>query len=839
MPYSLDATTVRTWCELALEELGEAREAIDAINVYPVADGDTGTNLYLTVESAAQAVEAVFAAHGAVADAEGPRLPDAVRAMAHGALIGARGNSGTILAQLLRGMAEVLAGSARPGGDPAPSPTQRRRDPGRDVAPPAPGSGMDAGGSGVRPVSGPGVGTDTEPESGGAPDERGVARNSGTDAGIDVRADHGTHTHTHTGAAPGTSRDTVSAPEPPAVGRPGGPEGPADAGGDAPGTAGAGDAQALRRALRRAAESAYRAVAHPVEGTVLTVATAAADAAERAQGSAAVVTRAAYEGAYAALEATTGQLDVLTRAGVVDAGGCGLVAVLRALAGAVSGEMPMGLLGSGSAKAYRTLPTALRTSGAAPRARAGGPGGPEAIGAAASEAAAARAAGFGATTSRAAAPESGSAESGSAVSGRGAAAVASTARLTAPGRTALAPAHPAHSALSGAAVEERSTTPPADAATVGTTAGERGHGSPGPSGFPGDESHRATATPAGCPPGARGPAALSGRLGEGLRTGPAYEVIYLLEADDDAVATLRTRLDALGDSLVVVGGDGLWNVHVHVDDAGAAVEAGLHAGRPYRIRITHFASAAPDRAQDRAPAALAGEARAEYDAAGRERTQRVIIAVVPGEGLAGLCRDAGANVVTARPGEPPASGELVQAIRRAHAREIVLLPNDASLRHTAAAAAEQARAEGMRVALIPTRSSVQGIAALAVHEPGRRFDEDVVAMTSAAGATRYAELAVAERQSWTMAGVCQAGDVLGLVDGDVAVIGPDLTGTAMTVLDRMLAAGGEMVTLVLGSGIPDDLADRLEAHVREHHLAVDTVVYRGGQPSVPLLIGVE
>ena len=122
----------------------------------------------------------------------------------------------------------------------------------------------------------------------------------------------------------------------------------------------------------------------------------------------------------------------------------------------------------------------------------------------------------------------------------------------------------------------------------------------------------------------------------------------------------------------------------------------------------------------------------------------------------------------ARPGEPPASGELVDAIRRAHAREVVLLPNDAELRHTAAAAAEQARTEGVRVALIPTRSAVQGIAALAVHEPDRRFDEDVVAMTSAAGATRYAELAVAERQSWTMAGICQAGDVLGLIDGDVA-----------------------------------------------------------------------
>ncbi|EST33676.1 hypothetical protein M878_12385 [Streptomyces roseochromogenus subsp. oscitans DS 12.976] len=306
--------------------------------------------------------------------------------------------------------------------------------------------------------------------------------------------------------------------------------------------------------------------------------------------------------------------------------------------------------------------------------------------------------------------------------------------------------------------------------------------------------------------------------------GPAYEVIYLLEADDPAVARLRARLDALGDSLVVVGGDGLWNVHVHVDDAGAAVEAGVEAGRPYRIRITHFGL---------------GDAHTGGERLPRERAQRAVVAVVPGEGLAGLYSEAGATTVLARPGEPPASGELVQALRRAHAREVVLLPNDAELRHTAAAAAEQARTEGIRVALIPTRSAVQGIAALAVHEPERRFDEDVVQMTAAAGATRYAEVVVAEHQSWTTAGICQAGDVLGLIDGDVAVIGPDIAATAATVLDRMLQAGGELVTLVVGDEAPETIAEHLEARVRESYLAVDTVVYRGGRQGTLLLIGVE
>ncbi|MEU9672813.1 DAK2 domain-containing protein [Streptomyces parvus] len=574
LPDDLDAVAVRTWCSLALEALGRERAEIDAINVYPIADGDTGTNLYLTVESAAAAVEAVFAAHETGSTA--PATADAVRAMAHGALIGARGNSGTILAQLLRGMAGVLADG--------------------------------------------------------------------------------------------------------------------------------GDAAHLRLALTSAADAARQAVAHPVEGTVLTVAAEAAEAARGEDPDLRTVVTAAYEGARAALARTPEQLAVLGRAGVVDAGGRGLVAVLGALVETVTGQAPV----------------------RGPR--------------------------------------------------------------TASGNAAKAPVTVDGGSVVGLPV---GGTP-----VEGVTDGGLPAGTPSADG------------PLDCP--------------EDGGTGPAFEVIYLLEARDEQVARLRTRLDALGDSLVVVGGDGLWHVHVHVDDAGAAVEAGVEAGRPYRIRITHFATESGHDVRVQA-----------------EPAQRAVVVVVPGDGLAGLCTEAGATTVIARPGEPPASGELVDAIRRAHAREVVLLPNDAALRHTAAAAAEQARTEGVRVALVPTRAAVQGIAALAVHEPDRGFDEDVVAMTAAAGATRYAELAVAERQSWTMAGICQAGDILGLIDGDVAVIGADVPGTARTVLDRMLAAGGELVTLVLGEDVPDTLADTLEEHVREGHLAVDTVVYRGGHQRAPLLIGVE
>ncbi|OEV13064.1 dihydroxyacetone kinase, partial [Streptomyces nanshensis] len=158
---------------------------------------------------------------------------------------------------------------------------------------------------------------------------------------------------------------------------------------------------------------------------------------------------------------------------------------------------------------------------------------------------------------------------------------------------------------------------------------------------------------------------------------------------------------------------------------------------------------------------------------------------------------------------------------------------------TRAAEASRAAASAPRVAVVPTRAAVQGIAALAVHDPERRFDDDVVAMTNAAGATRYGEVTVAERPFWTMAGVCAEGDVLGLVEDDVVVIGDDVAAAASDVLGRMLAAGGEMVTLIVGDGAPPGLADGLEEQVRAGHLGVDTVVYDGRQRSSLLLIGVE
>lgn len=552
MGRATDAALVRRWCRAGLDALGAAREEIDALNVYPVPDGDTGTNLYLTVEAAVRSAEEV-------------RTDDLVaimRAAARGALLGARGNSGVILSQLLRGAAEELARSA------------------------------------------------------------------------------------------GEHADGLV---------------PAD----------------LALALSRAAEMGYAAVAQPVEGTMLTVAREAAAVATSSAGAGRNLVELATATAAAARDAlarTPDQLEVLRRSGVVDAGGRGLTVLYDAFEHVVTGR-------------------------------------------------------------------------------RGA------------------------------------VSPPVEPATgQGPAAGAE-------------------------PPDEPLPVEAGEDLGPG---GPAFEVMFLLEAEDAAVPVLRGALGPLGDSLVVVGGDGLWNVHVHVDDVGAAIEAAVAAGRPYRIRVTHFA--------DRGAAQHVLRHRL---------AERQVVAVAAGDGLAQLFAAAGATVVRTQPTHRPSTGEILEAIRATRCEEVVVLPNDPHVVAAAEAAAGEAGVDGIRVSVLQTTAQVQGLAALAVHDARRGFDADVVSMTTAASLTRHGGVTVAAREAVTSAGVCVPGDVLGAVGGDFVVIAGSPLLAARDVLDRLLAGGGELVTIVTGVDATPELVDELTGALAEGHPEVDVAVHDGGQPRYLLLLGVE
>jgi dihydroxyacetone kinase-like predicted kinase len=294
-----------------------------------------------------------------------------------------------------------------------------------------------------------------------------------------------------------------------------------------------------------------------------------------------------------------------------------------------------------------------------------------------------------------------------------------------------------------------------------------------------------------------------------------YEVQFLLtEATETSVARLRQELSGLGDSLVVVGGDGLFNVHVHVNDVGAAIEAGIEAGRPFQVTVTRFA-----------------------DQVSTDRSARAVVAVAAGAGLAQAFADLGVTVVDGGPTANPSTAELLAAI--GDAREVVLLPNDRNVTAVAQAAAEQARRAGRAVAVVPTRSVVQGLAAASIADPERPFDDDVAAMAAAAGATRWGELTAAVRDAVTEAGPCRVGDVLGLLDRTVVRVGTDVDTVAQELLTRLLEPGGELATVVVGSCADPGVGQRLRSWLSVAYPTVEVVVVQGDQPHYPLLLGVE
>ena len=297
-------------------------------------------------------------------------------------------------------------------------------------------------------------------------------------------------------------------------------------------------------------------------------------------------------------------------------------------------------------------------------------------------------------------------------------------------------------------------------------------------------------------------------------TGLRYEVMYALRgAEPEALDALRLELSRRGESVVVVGDGTVAQVHVHLADAGAAVEAGLVHGALSQIRITGL----PDEPVT---------------------AERAVIAVVAGAGLAETVRSLGGVAVL--PAGPRVTVEELSAAMDRQAGDLVVLPNDMESLELVHHLAEPRRTSGRRIAVIPTVAQVQGLTALAVHEPTADFDSAVVAMSSTAGHTRHGAVTVAETRAMTMAGRCEVGDVLGLLDGDFVEIGTSVRDVAERVITRLTAGGGEVLTLVRGAEAEPDLVEALARELQGRRRGeLEIEIIDGGQRRYPLLVGLD
>ncbi len=311
---------------------------------------------------------------------------------------------------------------------------------------------------------------------------------------------------------------------------------------------------------------------------------------------------------------------------------------------------------------------------------------------------------------------------------------------------------------------------------------------------------------------------------------PQFEVMYLLGGcDAEGADQLRERLDELGESVAiatsgVVGGH---SVHVHTDDAGAAVEAGLVFGNPRRIQISLLTSGTSGLPP------------------GSWTRERAVLAVIDGEGAAELFGDEGACVLRPDPlAEDPTTvitaQQLLRAVVDTGAAQVMVLPNGYVPAEELVAGCTAAIGWGIDVVPLPTGSMVQGLAALAVHEPGRQAVNDGYTMARAAGSARHGAVRVATETALTWAGTCEPGNGLGIAGDEVLIVAPDVASAATGLIDLLLGAGGELITVLIGDGIDADAVESaLHAHVHDRHPGTEVAMYRTGHRGDALLIGVE
>ena len=325
--------------------------------------------------------------------------------------------------------------------------------------------------------------------------------------------------------------------------------------------------------------------------------------------------------------------------------------------------------------------------------------------------------------------------------------------------------------------------------------------------------------------------------GTGTSAETRYEVMYSLTHSDDARADeVRSALRTLGDSVGVVGDGGTgdnarWAVHVHTNDIGTAIEVALPLGRITEIRVTDMldpvgAPAPADHGHD--------HDHGHEDGQGRP-PERTVVAIVPGGPLADLFTEAGAHTVD--PGEN-AEG-VIDAVLAVSADELLVLPNGQLSRAQIGALDAALREVEGQALILPTGSAVQGLSALAVHDPSTTLSLDGFGMADAAAATRHAHLVRAEQDALTMVGRCAAGDLLGVVGHDVALIHTDLVDAVCALAERLLSSGGELVTLLLGEEYDEAATEAALSRLRSRHPDVEVVGYASGPGRVLAHVGVE
>ncbi|WP_276963031.1 DAK2 domain-containing protein [Ferrimicrobium acidiphilum] len=308
-----------------------------------------------------------------------------------------------------------------------------------------------------------------------------------------------------------------------------------------------------------------------------------------------------------------------------------------------------------------------------------------------------------------------------------------------------------------------------------------------------------------------------------------FEVMFSLESGEQQIEAMKTVWSGIGDSIVVVGAEGVYRCHIHTNEIGPSIEAGIQAGRVSDINVTDLIHQIDELSW--VSDGLSLPATAVHD------QQTAVVAVAAGAGVARLFKSFGVqSVVVGGQGKNPSIKELLDAVESANSSSVLLLPNNSNIQ---AAAQSVVSLVDKQVEIIPTLNVLEGFSALMAFDPESDRATNLARMTEAARRVAWGEVTTAVRAGTYEHGSFRVGSYIGLSADGIRAADDDLETVVLALLASLVHEGSEIVTLLVGEGVDAHLASTISRSVEESYPQLTVEVLHGDQPLYPFLVGVE
>lgn len=294
--------------------------------------------------------------------------------------------------------------------------------------------------------------------------------------------------------------------------------------------------------------------------------------------------------------------------------------------------------------------------------------------------------------------------------------------------------------------------------------------------------------------------------------------------------TFRNHLDGIGDSLLVVSDDEIVKVHVHTETPGEVMNYGQKFGSLVKIKVDNMRLQHDD--------ILDGKGSNQTESAPAvERTNLAIIAVAAGEGIENLFKDMGVkSIISGGQTMNPSTNDILDAINKANADNVIILPNNKNIIMAANQAVEVSETPA---AVVETKYISQGLTAMLGYNPDGTLEDNKAAMVAEMANVNSGQVTVAVRDTTVDGLEIHKDHFMGIIDGKIVSEDADLVKETINMINQMIDEDKELVTLIFGEETDQATAESIAEAVESANEDMEVEIVDGGQPVYHFLASVE